>query len=206
MKKVLLLSERFSTIAPRGFRPADAIAEMKERGWWLPAHRDDLDEVTRERAVRECIDASGRSAYGGRLEAVRPAFRCKLPDELEHWLLANDYLRPSSRDGSQFRATRENLVLAICGWRLSQTKGGQYGVATTATAKQALFAIDDASDQRALALSLHDIPEPHPNATFDEIVTFRQSKEMLLARSSTASETCGSLSPRRTTAGSSRKR
>jgi hypothetical protein len=55
-------------------------------------------------------------------------------------------------------------------------------VTTTATARQALFAIDDASDRRALALSLCDIPEPHPEATFDDIVAFRQSKEKLLAR------------------------
>ncbi|PPF18487.1 hypothetical protein C5D25_01000 [Rathayibacter sp. AY1D7] len=104
---------------------------------------------------------------------------------MEHWLVENDYLRPASRDGSEFRASRENLVpglLAICGRRLCQAKGWQYGVATTATARQALFAIDDASDQRALALTLYDIPEPHPNATFDDIMAFRQSKEKLLAR------------------------
>ncbi|PPF11601.1 MULTISPECIES: hypothetical protein [unclassified Rathayibacter] len=186
MKKALLLSERFSTIAPRGFPPTETLAEMKERGWWIPAHLDDLDESTRDRAVRECIDAAGRYSFTtDDWKHSDRLFARKLPYELEHWLVENDYLRPASDDGSEFRASRENLVpglLAICGRRLCQANGWQYGVATTATARQALFSIDEATDERALALTLYDIPEPHPDATFEDIVAFRQSKEKLLAR------------------------
>ncbi|PPH05316.1 hypothetical protein C5C44_04310 [Rathayibacter sp. AY1F6] len=137
MKKALLLSGRFATISPGRFAPTWTLAEMQDRGWWIPAGLDDFNEPARERAVRECIRAAERYTFmTDDWKQSDRLFARKLSYELEPWLPANDYLRPASRRlrGQSKQGEPCPGLLAICGRRLCQAKGWQYGVATTATA------------------------------------------------------------------------